>query len=688
MGDLVSGHDQPMPEGVGVGMATFIPERVGLSGARSIHIKRMLNALDDAYVVRTPVRQNAWGPDFFIQHPADGWLAITVSDTPFSALASDQLFANDEREVFENLLERFSAFPEDLDGNRATETPGRLILMWTCSPEEVRKISEQYLVRFGIRLLSKGQFSDLGSRLVPRLLELISGTVEQALMRRYFPEAEIHSACTTRRHFLRDNSAGLQGFFLDHQQEWAAKLDLDPPQEQVEVTKDFSIRLVNGVAGSGKTLIALSRAVLLSELYPDQKILVVIHNTPVVADIKAKLLRTRGALPANLEINTFSAWVHRQWQNIHLRRLIKPKSAREVEDLIAHYRVRWPELKQSESQLREEFDFINEALITDADQYSNANRTGRGFALRSKERAGVWDLYQAVSTALFQSGLTPWSAVPFEVCLAEDHARLEKYDHILIDEAQFFAPSWFQTIRLAMAPQASLFLCADPNQGFMKNRLSWKSVGLDVSGRTKKLRKSYRTTQAILSAASGVLSRLTQVDADDFLTPDFSGMEPGTLPMLIYTDSPQDSVDRLVNELSANVQEGTLALGDVLVIYGEKVQKSLLYDRLCKNYGADSIWWFNKDKKDPPNGCQRDYLRLANLETATGLEAGFVFLIGVENLFEGEVSGRDHEEQVAAQEESARKLYMAMTRAGLHLILLSSQRIPKNIEASFHELGR
>jgi len=676
-----------MPKGAGVSMATFIPERVGLSGARSIHIKRTLNALDDAYVVRTPVRQNEWRPDFFIQHPADGWLAITVSDTPYSALASDQLFANDERSEFESLLERFSAFPEDIGDDRGAEPPGRLILMWTCSPEEVRKISEQYLVRYGIRLLSKGQFSDLGSRLVPRLLEPISGGAEHTLMQRYFPEAEISSVCTTRRYFLRDNSAGLQRFFLDHQQEWAAKLDLDPPQEQVEVTKDFSIRLVNGVAGSGKTLIALSRAVLLSELYPDQKILVVIHNTPVVADIKAKLLRTRGALSANLEINTFSAWAHRQWRNIHQQRLMMTKTIRDVEDLIAHYRVRWPELKQSESHLREEFDFINEALITDADQYFNANRTGRGFALRSKERAGVWELYQAVSSALLKSGLKLWSAVPFDICLAADHARLEKYDHILIDEAQFFAPSWFQTIRLAMAPQASLFLCADPNQGFMKNRLSWKSVGLDVSGRTKKLRKSYRTTQAILAAAGGVLSQLTQVDADDFLTPDFSGMEPGTSPMLIYTDSPQDSVDRLVNELSANIQEGTLALGDVLVIYGEKVQKSLLYDRLCKSFGSDSIWWFNKDKKEPPSGCQRDYLRLANLETATGLEAGIVFLIGVENLFEEGASGQDHEEQIATQEECARKLYMAMTRAGQYLILLSSQRIPNDMEPAFQKLG-
>ncbi|WP_303783517.1 UvrD-helicase domain-containing protein [Azovibrio restrictus] len=667
-------------------MATFIPERVGASSARSIHIKRTLNALDDEHVVRTPIRRGEWLPDFFVQHRENGWLAIAVADTPFSALAGDQLFGNEERAAFEKLLADFQTFPAIPDAGR--EPLGKLILLWKCKADEVRTVAGQYLARFGIRLLSRDQFQELGAKLVSRLLAPIGADMEQIILSRYFPETEIHAACTTRRHFFRDNSARLQRFFLDHQQEWAAKLDLEPPPEQAEAAKDFSLRLVNGVAGSGKTLIALSRALLLAELYPDQRILVLIHNAPIVADIKAKLARTRGALPANLEINTFSAWAHRQWRNIHRRLLKLPGTAREVEELIAHYRSRWPELGQTESQLREELDFINESLIADAEQYAAANRAGRGFALRPKERTAVWALFQAVTAALNKRGLRLWSAVPREICLATDHERLEQYDHVLIDEAQFFAPSWFQAVRLAMREQSSLFLCADPNQGFMKNRLSWKRVGLDVSGRTKKLRRSYRTTQAILAAATRILARHAQGDPEDFLVPDLSGMEPGTPPMLIHTDSPQDSIDRLVNELSATIGEGIVAPGDVLVIYGEKVQKTLLYDRLCKRFGKDSVWWLNKDRKEPPAGCGRDYLRLANLETATGLEAGIVFLIGVENLFaDAEIPDQDDDERMAAREEQARKLYMAMTRAGLHLILLSSQGLPAGIEEAFQILG-
>lgn len=671
-------------------MATFIPERVGALSARGIHIKRALSALDDDYVVRTPLQPGGWQPDFFVQHPAQGWLAIAVADTSFSALAGDQLLASAERAAFDGLLADFQAFPTPAapadrpDAERPP--PGKLLLMWKCSQDEVRAVAAPYLARYGIRLLSKTRFLELGARLVPRLLAAIGAEAEQAMLSAYFPEAAIHPACTTRRHFSRDNSAKLQRFFLDCQQEWAAKLDLEPPQEQAAAAGDFSIRLVNGVAGSGKTLIALARARLLAALYPDQRVLFLIHNTPIVADLKAKLARTQGELPGNLEINTFFAWGNRQWRNLHRRWPDLPGTTHQVEDLIAHYRRRWPELEQPASRLREEFDFINEFLLTDAAHYLAANRAGRGFALRPKERAAVWALYEAVSAALNQRGQRLWSAVPREICLAADRAALEQYDHVLIDEAQFFAPSWFQAVRLAMRERSSLFLCADPNQGFMKHRLSWKRAGLDVAGRTKKLRRSYRTTQAILAAANRLLAQYAPGDPDDFLLPDLSGMAVGVEPRLIGTDSPQDAVDRLVNELAASLQGSSITLGDLLVIYGDNVPKALLYNRLCKQFGADSVWWLNKkeQRKAPPHGCARDYLRLASLETATGLESAVVFLIGMENLLaESAAPGTAQEELASVAEEHARKLYMAMTRAGQRLVLLSSQPLPALAAESF-----
>ncbi|HLA33890.1 MAG TPA: DNA/RNA helicase domain-containing protein [Rhodocyclaceae bacterium] len=662
-------------------MAIFIPERLSVAGARSLHLKRALASLDDDYTVRTPLKRAATAtpstsaPDFFIRHESKGWLALVVDATPFASLAAGQLFPDRAQSDFETMLNGLRALDRLPDA-------AKLVVMWSCTPYQVGQIADYYRSRFGVRLRSKAQLLERAAECIDAQLAPLAPTSEQKLMAQYFPEAEIPAAHTTRRFFYRDNAAKLPRFFLDPRQEAAAKLDLDLPHEQAELARDAAVRLINGVAGSGKTLIALARALMLAERHPHEDVLMLIHNAPIVADLKARLQRSRGALPANLEIDTFCTWAHRQWRALQRAPLHLPDSNRMVEDLIEQLRPRWPELRPTAAQLREEIDFINDSLLNEIEPYLDAKRPRRGFTLKAAERMQLWELHRELRAALLKTGLRLWSAVPFEICHAEDTSRLEKYRHILIDEAQFFAPAWFQAVRRSTLPGGSLFLCADPNQGFMKNGLSWKSLGLDVVGRTRKLHRSYRTTAAILAAANRLLAQNTADDPEDFLIPDLSGMTPGYKPALLYADTPQDCIDRLVNELHALVAQQQLNLSDLLVIYGENIAKNLLFEQLCRRFGADNVWWLKKreQRKSPPQGGGRDYLRLANLETATGLEASVVFLVGIDNLLAAAEPSehRDDAHQVL-REESARKLYMAMTRAGQHLILMLSQPAPERI---------
>jgi superfamily I DNA/RNA helicase len=364
-----------------------------------------------------------------------------------------------------------------------------------------------------------------------------------------------------------------------------------------------------------------------------------------------------------------------------------PSGPRTLMELVRSARLNGPELELSDEQLIDELDFINEALIPGQPAYLEASRIGRGFALRPRERARVWALYEAVNHLLHASGLRMWSALPREICLAGQAAqRLRKHQHILVDEAQFFAPSWFQVVKLSMPADGQLFMCADPNQGFMRSRLSWKSVGLDVAGRTKKLRRSYRTTRAILQAANSVLDALGSTDTDDYLAPDFSAMAAGKPPVLVYTDSPQDAMDRVVNEVAAIAAAGRLSLNELLVIYGDNAAKVGLYNALCRRLGTDSVWWFNEknQKRQPPQGYGPDYLRMAYLDTATGLEARVVFLLGIEALwFTGERPGLSEEAQAQRREDNARRLYMAMTRAKQRLVLVSARQLEPSMERLF-----
>jgi hypothetical protein len=655
-------------------MALFIPEWARASGWQ-LQVKRVFNRLDDSMVVRRPLRALPGEPDFFIEHAQRGWLGIVVVTAPFAALDPRQLFEHDERQAFTGLLVRCAAL--------AADGLPMLVLLWNCDEDEATVLGA-HDKRDGVRLVARARFLTHGHERLPSLLRPLPPETEQQLRQVHFPESEIVLAGTARRRFERDNSARLPALFLDADQEWASKLDLELPGEQSEMSRDLRVRLINGVAGSGKTLIALSRALLLAEREPTQSVLVLIHNTPIVADLCERLHRVHGGLPPNLEVATFAAWAHRQWRQVFQSFPHMPADPRYLPALVGRCRLGWPELKVATAQLIDEFDFLNEALVASETEYLEANRAGRGFALRPKERTEVWALYELVTASLAEEGLRMWSALASDLCRHPRPERMTRYEHILVDEAQFFAPSWFQLLKLALEPNGALFLCADPNQGFMKSRLSWRSVGLEVAGRTKKLRRSYRTTRAILRSANELLARAVEANPDDFLEPDFTGMEEGVQPILIRSGSPQDAVDRVANEIAALAARKQLPLSSFLVIYGGEVSKRLLYDRLAQELGEQRIWWFNKDKKLPPLGYGPDYLRLANLETATGLEAEVVFLLGMDNLLAGPALAEDIDDaQRLALEANARKLYMAMTRASRRLVVVCTAPLPASVEPLF-----
>lgn len=671
-------------------MPIFIPEWVTVLAAHS-PIKRRLNTLDDNHVVRRPLRPQGCAAHLFIEHRTLGWLAVVIEDAPFSEIDPAQLFGSERLQQLERRVQRLQQQlkPEHADSETAVPS---MVIMWGCSPDEVSSLARHMGTLGGehMHFVSREQFVQQGTSLIHELLRPVSDETAQRILGTHFPESEIPAERTVKRTFQRDNSAKLQRYFLDHQQEWASKLDLDMPLEQSSTAKDLSVRLVNGVAGSGKTLIAVNRAIMLAELLPRQRIQMLILNKAIVHDLKHRIARTRGYLPSNLDISTYHVWMGRQWRAMFGSGLKMPANAkRAMRELVQQGRSRWPTLRFSDQQLIDELDYINNNLVVDEASYRQAKRTGRGFNLQPRERTQLWALYEFVCGALKEAGLRMWSAGPREICLAPEHlhARLATYDHILVDEAQFFAPSWFQTLKLSLAEGGQLFLCGDPNQGFMKHKLSWKSVGLDVTGRrTKKLRWSYRTTRCILEAANSVLSALRHGDEEDYLAPDFVGMEVGTRPLVRYTDSPQDALDSVANEVDALRSECCLPLSSMLVIYGDNVQKYALYQQLSKKLGAEKVWWMaNNGAKDmsPPSGAE-EHLRMVYLDSATGLEANVVLLVGIEPCFFQPIrTGLAEDEYVEQHEERARKLYMAMTRAGQKLILVSSQRLPESMAHLF-----
>ncbi|MEJ2709645.1 MAG: AAA family ATPase [Anaerolineales bacterium] len=495
----------------------------------------------------------------------------------------------------------------------------------------------------------------------------------------FTPEVVIPPELTTRLPMRRPLDAGLTKYLLDYDQEEALKSDLDLQPEGEVIARDFRLSLVNGVAGSGKTLLLLYRLRLLYSFYPNKRFLVLTHNRPLNKDMQARFYRLTGSLPKGIEWHTFNSWCHKHWPEVPAWQ--KPIGEGKRNALV---RSAWEQTLEgshvSALMLRSEIDWAKDQIEFSRDAYLKADRRGRGFRLANRER--MWDAIEYFQNSLEGKHWLDWADVPRRTWgfIQNGSVKIEPYDVVLVDEAQFFAPLWFEVVRQLVKPGVGhLFLAADPTQGFLRRGESWKSLGFEVRGRSDRLRRSYRTTLEILNFATLFYRSRIPKDADDedILAPDLFSLPNGPFPLLIPLSSSQDEIARLANEVAALAKQG-VPLRDLLVLHAGWQGVKALIAAIRARLGPNAAW-------DPKMQYPGDYVRVTTLNAGTGLEAPIVFLAGLHELFEREHSLRlSDAEREALILENTRKIYMAATRAGQRLVFTYVGKLPKDLKQRFN----
>ncbi len=228
-----------------------------------------------------------------------------------------------------------------------------------------------------------------------------------------------------------------------------------------------------------------------------------------------------------------------------------------------------------------------------------------------------------------------------------------KYDAIFIDEAQHFAPQWIDILKAQLkdSPSSTLFLCEDPTQSVFRY-YSWKQKGLDVVGRTKWLRKPYRTTQQIFEAAYSLIKNdhlaLSQCNdlTDAIEELDCSSMRQGAKPQVIFF--PDKTTE--IFFISHTIQE------------------------LLKTYNPKSIAVLHTEKDILNNqDLKRTGVVVDSALRQTGMEYSIVFIPDLERLFTRDVN-------IALEEEESKQrlaMYMLMTRARDMIYLCCRGKFPK-----------
>lgn len=265
------------------------------------------------------------------------------------------------------------------------------------------------------------------------------------------------------------------------------------------------------------------------------------------------------------------------------------------------------------------------------------------------------------------SGKAFVDALPPAVIAGVDSGLIPRFQYgaVLIDEGHDFEPDWYKLIVQMIDPVTnSLLVLYDDAQNIYgqadRRKISWKSLGVQAQGRTTILKLNYRNTLEILSVARVFAHDLLESRSDDddgvpLIAPESAGRR-GAVPELVRTDTARAQMDVLVARLRDEHAHGR-PYAEMAVIYrnqweGEKLQEVLkrldIPSRLADNAGKHSLF------------VVEDSVKLVTMHSSKGLEFPFVIIPGI--------GGLPKEGQTEADE--ARLLYVAMTRATEHLLLI------------------
>ncbi len=146
--------------------------------------------------------------------------------------------------------------------------------------------------------------------------------------------------------------------------------------------------------------------------------------------------------------------------------------------------------------------------------YRDVKRLGRKTRLPENQRRTLWSIFEGVKTELEAQNLITESQMFTR--LATKLATLSRavFDCAVIDEAQdvSIAELRFFAALGGKRPNA-LFFAGDLGQRIFQQPFSWRSLGIDVRGRSSRLRINYRTSHQIRQHADRLLAaKVADVD--------------------------------------------------------------------------------------------------------------------------------------------------------------------------------
>ncbi|MFG2015890.1 UvrD-helicase domain-containing protein [Actinomadura geliboluensis] len=353
------------------------------------------------------------------------------------------------------------------------------------------------------------------------------------------------------------------------------RIFLHPVQRRVALRPSYSgPAQVTGGAGTGKTVTALHRANFLAGKGGRVLLTTFTRNLSEALEKQLDLLVDDPEVRGRIQVKNVDALSYSIVGRHH-----KPgiASADVLEPL-------WEEAADgtpfSPTFLEREWEQIVLAQgLESEEEYLACTRAGRGVPLGKAQRAVVWRAIGHVVDGLAAEGKSTFHQLANEAAELVDGPE---YDHVVIDEAQdIHTAQWRLLRRLVKEGPDDLFIVGDPHQRIYDSHVSLASLGINVRGRSTKLKINYRTTQEILAWSVPLLGHSPAQGLDDSADTLDGYRSPmhGRRPVVKAYPDRDAELDGLVEQvrawLDADVEAGAIGVAARYVWVARKAAKRL-----------------------------------------------------------------------------------------------------------------
>jgi len=318
---------------------------------------------------------------------------------------------------------------------------------------------------------------------------------------------------------------------------------------------------VSGSAGTGKTVVALHRAVHLAKNNPNARVLLSTFSDTLANALRTKLrtlIHNQPHLGEQIEVLSMNAIGERLYKanNLGKANVASPET---IHAFLVESAAKVGGQSFNHHFLTTEWEHIVDAWQVDNwEAYRDVQRLGRQTRLPENRRQVLWSIFEKVQSTLNEQGLVTYAGIFNQLTAHYQAGHRSPFDFIVVDEAQDInVPQLKFLAALAGGRPNSLFFAGDLGQRIFQQPFSWKSLGVDVRGRSKTLRINYRTSHQIRMQADKLLGpELADVDGNSETRRGTISVFNGPVPTIETFDTPDSESEAVAAWLKGLMDVG------------------------------------------------------------------------------------------------------------------------------------